>query len=86
MELRSKAQLLFARDGVLPTCICNDSKEIIQGTFYQKLKDALSHLKQLEPFILWSKAADRKIKELMKEASSKLMQSRAPTHLRDDVL
>ena len=31
---------MFARDGVLPACICNNHKEMIQGKFHQKLKDA----------------------------------------------
>ena len=42
MAFRSETQetLLFARDGVLPACICDSSKEMIQGKFYQKLHDA----------------------------------------------
>ena len=37
--------LLFARDGVPPSCICNNAKEMIEG----KLKDAVCHMKKLEP-------------------------------------
>ena len=39
--------LLFVRDGVPPTCICDNAKEMIQGKFHQKLNEAACHLKQL---------------------------------------
>ena len=42
--------LLFARDRVLPACICDNAKEMIQGKFCQKLKDAACYLTQLEPY------------------------------------
>ena len=38
--------LLFARNGVLPACTCDNAKEMVQDKFYQKLKDAACHLKQ----------------------------------------
>ena len=59
---------------------------MIQGKFCQKLKDAACHLKQLEPYTPWSNAAERKIKELKKEAGHKLLWSRASKHLLDDCL
>ena len=44
MESRSEAHetllLLFVRDSVPKTCICNNAKEIIQVMFNKKLKDA----------------------------------------------
>ena len=43
-------------------------------------------MKQLEPYIPWSNATERKIKELKKGAGHKLLQSRAPKHLWDDCL
>ena len=53
MAFRSEAHetlsLLFARDGVPPACICNNTKEVEQSKLYHKLKDAACHLKQLEP-------------------------------------
>ena len=51
--------LMFSRDDVLPACICYSSKEMIQGMFYQKLKDAACHLKQLKPYTPWSNAAEK---------------------------
>ena len=51
--------LLFARDGVLPAYICDNSEEIIQGKFHQKLKDAVCQLKQLQPHISRSNAAEK---------------------------
>ena len=82
MALRSEAHdtlsLLFARDGLLPACICNNTKEMVQGKFYQKLKDVICHLKQLEPYTPWSNAAEREIKKLQKGAGHKLMRSRLP--------
>ena len=50
---------LFARDVVLLACICNNTKKMIQGKFYQKLKDATHQLTQLEPCTPWSNAAER---------------------------
>ena len=67
-EAHETFSLLFSRDGVLPACICNNTKEMKQDTFYQKLKDAACHLKHLEPYTPWSNAAKRKIKDLKKVA------------------
>ena len=78
--------LLFARDGVPPACICDNAKEMIQGKFYQSLKDAACHLKPLEPYNLWSNAAEREIREVKKGDSHKLLRSRAPNCLWDDCL
>ena len=56
MSLRSEAHealsLLHVRDDLLSVCICDNAKEMIQGTFYQKLNDAECHLKQLEQYFL----------------------------------
>ena len=59
---------------------------MVQGKFYQKLKDAACHLKQLEPYTPWSNAAERKIKELKKGMGCKLLRSRAPKCLWDECL
>ena len=74
---------MFVRDGVPPSCICNNAKKMTQGKFSQKLKEASCHLKQLEPYTPWSNAAGREIKELKKGASRKLLKSRAPKWLWD---
>ena len=63
--------LLFVRDGVQPTCICDNAKEMIQGKFNQELNEVACHLKQLEPYPPWSNAAEREIKELKKGAGHK---------------
>ena len=72
MALRSEAHeillLLFAQDGVPLVCICDNAKEMIQGEFHQKLNDAACHLKQLEPYTLWSNDAEREINKLKKGA------------------
>ena len=90
MSSRSEAHetlsLLFVRDDVLSTCICDYAKEMIQGKFHQKLKDDACHLKQLELYTPWSNATKREIKELKKGTSCKLLQSRASKHLWDDCL
>ena len=78
--------MLFVRDGVPPTRICDSAKEMIQSTFYQKIKDATCHLKQLEPNAPWSNPAKRKITELKKGAVCKLLRSRVLKHLWDDCL
>ena len=63
MASRSEAyetlSLLFARDGVLPAYKCDNAKEMVQGKFYQKLKEAVCHLRQLEPYTPLSNAAKR---------------------------
>ena len=88
MTSRSKAHetlsLLFVRDGVLPACICDNAKEIIQEKFHEKLNEAACHLKQLEPYTPWSNAAEREIKELKKVTGCKLLRSRAQKCLWDD--
>ena len=42
--------------------------ELIQGKFYQKLKEAACHLRQLEPYTPWLNAAKREMKEFKKGA------------------
>ena len=68
MALRSEAHetlsLLFAWDGDLPAYFCDNAKEMIQGKFYHKLKNAACHLKQLELYTPWSNATGREIKDL----------------------
>ena len=78
--------LLLARDGVPPVCICNNTKELIQGKFHQKLKDATCHLKKLDSYTPWSNAAEREIKELKKVVGHKMLRSRTPKHLWDNCL
>ena len=85
-EAHENLSLLFARDGVPPACIHDNAKEMMKGKFYQKLKDAACHLKQLESYIPWSNAAVRDFKGLKKWASHELLQSRAPKHLWNDCI
>ena len=85
-ETHETLSLLFARDAVPPACICYNSKEMVQGKFYKKLKDAACQIKQLEPYNPWSNAVEREIKELNKGAGHKLPRSGAPKHLWNDCL
>ena len=89
MASRSEAYktllLLFAEDGVLPACICNNAK-MIKSKFYKKLKNSACHLKWLESNTPWSNAEEREIKELKKGAGHKLLQSRAPKCLLDGII
>ena len=57
-ETHETLSLLFDRDGFLPSCICDDAKEMVQSKFHQKLKDAACHLKQLEPYTIWANAKE----------------------------
>ena len=75
-EAHETLSLLFARDGVQPACIGNNSKEMVQGKIHQKLKDAVCYLKQLESYTPWSNAAERELKDLKKGAGHKLLRSR----------
>ena len=64
MALRSEAHetllLPFSKDDVPPAFIYKNPKEMVQGKFCQKLKDAACHLKQLEPYTPWSNAEKEK--------------------------
>ena len=59
-------------DGVRLAVICNNANEMIQGNFYQMLKDAACQLTLVHPYMPWSNAAERKIKELKKVVHCKL--------------
>ena len=58
-EAHETLLLLFARDGVMSACMCNNLKEMVQGKSFQKLKNTACRLKQLEPYPPWSNAAKR---------------------------
>ena len=86
-EAHETLLFLLRQDGVPPSCICDSDNKMIPGKFYQKLKDAACQLRQLEPYISWSTAAEREIKEVVKKRSShRLLWSRAPKHLWEDCL
>ena len=76
MALASKAHetllFLFARHGVLAACICDNAKEIIQGKFLQKLKDAACHSNSWS-HILPSQKLKNEILELKKGISHELL-------------
>ena len=90
MKLKSEAHkdlsLLFQQGGVPPAMLCENAKEIVLGEFNKKLKEALCHLKQIEPFTQWSNAAEQEIKELKKGSGRKLIKSGTPKRLWDDCL
>ena len=69
--------LLFAWNVFPLASFRNIAKEMIQDKFYQKLKDAACHLKQLELYTSWSNAAEREIEELRKGTGCELCWSRA---------
>ena len=53
------------------------------GEYNRKLKKALCHLKQTEPFRPWSNAAKRDIMELKKGSNRKLIKSGTPKRVWD---
>ena len=63
MKLNSEAHeallILFQWDEVPPAIICNNAKEMIQGEFNKKLKEASCHLRKTEPFTPWLNKAKR---------------------------
>ena len=61
----------------MPAYICDDAQKMIQGNFYQKLKDTVCQLKQLEPYTPWLNITKREINELKNGTSCKLVKSRA---------
>ena len=58
---------------------------MILGEFDRRLKEALCHLKQMEQFTLWQ-SATRKIEDLKKCSTRKLIKFDAPKSLWDDCL
>ena len=72
-EAHETLSLLFVRDGVPLTWVCDNARELVQGKFHQKLKVVACHLKQLEPYTPLSNPAEREINELKKEAGHKLL-------------
>ena len=90
MKLKSEAHealsLLFQWDGMPSTVICDNSKEMVLGEFNRILKEALCHLKQMEPFTPWSNEAKKEMKNLKKGSGRKLIKSGTPKRLWDDCL
>ena len=69
-----------------PSVMYDNVKEMVLDEFNMKLKEALCHLKQTEPFTPWLNAAEREIKGLKKGSGRKLIKSGAPKRLWDDCL
>ena len=57
-ERHETLPLLFVRNNVLPTHRYDNAKEMIQGKFYEKLKDAACQLKQLESYTPFTNDAE----------------------------
>ena len=85
-EVHKVLSLLFQWDGVPPTVICNNAKEMILGEFNRKLKEASCHFKQTKPFTSQVNAAKREIKEVKKGSGRKLIKSGAQKRIWDDCL
>ena len=77
-EEHETLSLPFVRDLVPPACRDNNTKEVIQGKFYQNWKDAAHQLKELGPYSPWSNATEKEIKKVKRGACHKLLWSRAP--------
>ena len=60
-EAHETLSMIFTWDSVPPPCICVNTKEMIQGIFYPKLKYAACQLKQLEPYTPWLNIAEREM-------------------------
>jgi hypothetical protein len=73
--------LLFARDGVPPSMVLDNSKEQIEGNFKRKLKEADCHMKRTEPYSPWSQAAEGCIRELKRGSSRKMIKTGSPKPL-----
>ena len=76
-EVYEALLLLSQWDGVPPTVICDNDKEMVLGQFSKNFKEASCHKKQMGPFIPWSYSAKRERIELKKDFSKKLIMSHA---------
>jgi hypothetical protein len=57
-EAHEALSLVFARDGVPNTMIVDGALEQVQGDFKRKCREADCRLKQTEPYMPWSNAAE----------------------------
>ena len=57
-EAHETLLLLFHWDGVPPAMIVDGSNEQVMGDFQQKLKEAVCHPRQTEPYSPWKQAAE----------------------------
>ena len=78
--------LLFNCDGGSPKTIVDGAKEQILGKFNKNLKDANVHLRQTDPYSLWSNAAEGTIHETKKGSLCKMIRTRYPKKLWDHCL
>ncbi len=75
--------MLFHCDGVLPAMVMDGSREQTLGDFRRKLKEAVCHLRQTEPYSPWMNAAESAIRELKRGVSRKMIWTRLPKVLWD---
>jgi hypothetical protein len=66
---------LFNCKGVPLIMILDNSKEQTEGNFKRKLKEADCHMKQTEPYYLWSRAAEGCIGKLKRGSSKKMIKT-----------
>lgn len=79
--------LLFQRGGVPNTLIIDGAKEqISMGLFRHKCRESGAQVKQTEPYIPSSNAAEAAIRELKKGVGQQMVRSKAPKRLWDDCL
>ena len=80
-EAHEALGLLFAWEGVPPSMIIENAKEMKSGEFAVKCKEASCHLHSTEPYSPWSNSAKHEIRELKKGAARKLTRSGTPQQL-----
>jgi hypothetical protein len=80
-EAHEALGLLFAREGVPPRMIVDDSKEMKLGEFAWKCKEASCCFWSMEPYSPWSNSAKCEIRELKKGAARNLTMSGVPRWL-----
>ena len=75
--------LLFQRDGVPHTMICDYANEQIKGEFKRKCQQAEVHLRPVEPYTQQSNLAEGSIRELKRASARTMLRTGAPTKLWD---
>jgi hypothetical protein len=78
--------LLFRRDGVPPTIICDGAKTQIKGEFRRKCNDAGTGIKQTEPYSAFQNAAEPGIKELKRGSKRQQVRAASPKVFWDDCI
>ena len=80
-EAHEALSLLFQRDGAPPEMVLDGAREMVDGDFSKKLRQAQVRQKQIEPDTPFQNAAERGIKDLKNGVARDMLSKRSPIRL-----